>query len=245
MRVGWVELVRKDKTMLFRATTAGLRVVEHDRLPAVVMPISRWAKVAVEQLTGVIFRGRDLTLIGASRVAELESEGSLVVLPKPVESPVPPVQEDILGALLEEDETYVRCEFSATRWTTDQYALAEVHGDYIAGIPESAPEALRHRILETTTGTGGTGGEAPPAGVCNGWAIRRAEDNPRQFQRPRLGCRRRCSSASAGGRAAGGPVLGGHSFDVRLRGAIRGVAAADERSRGQRSKDRHPVGRFA
>ena len=116
----------------------------------------------------MIFRSRDLTLIGVSRVAELESEGSLVVLPKPVESPVPPVQEDILGALLEEDETYVGCEFSGTRWTTDQYALAEVHGDYIAGIPESAPEALRHRILETTTGTGGTGGEAPPAGVATG-----------------------------------------------------------------------------
>ena len=119
MRVGWVELVRQDRAMLFRATSAGLRVVDNDRLPAVVTPISRWARVAVEQATGVIFRGRDLTLMGASRVAELESEGSLISLPKPDVSPGPPVQEDILGALLEEDEAYVGCEFSGTRQTTD------------------------------------------------------------------------------------------------------------------------------
>ena len=45
------------------------------------------------------------------------------------------------------------------------YALAEVNGAYIAGIPDSAPEALRHRILGAATGTAGTGGEALPAGV--------------------------------------------------------------------------------
>ena len=100
MRVGWVELVRREKAMFFRATPAGLRVADNDRLPAVVTPTSRWARVAVDQATGVIFRGRDLTLIGASRVKELESAGSIIALPKPEVSPPPPVQEDILGALL-------------------------------------------------------------------------------------------------------------------------------------------------
>ena len=139
--------------MSFRATAAGIRVADYDRLPAVVTPISRWAKVAVDQASGVIFRGRDLALMGASRVEKLEAEGSLIALPKPDTPPAPPIQEDILGALLEEDETYVGCEFSGTRGTTDLYALAEVHGEHIAGIPDTAPDAFKQRILGATTGT--------------------------------------------------------------------------------------------
>ena len=153
MRVGWVELVRREKAIFFRATPAGIRVADHDRLPAVVTPISRWAKVAIDQASGVIFRGRDLALMGASRVEKLKCEGSLIVLPKPDTPPAPPIQEDILGALLEEDETYVGCEFSGTRGTTDLYALAEVHGDHISGVPDSAPDAFKQRILGAATGT--------------------------------------------------------------------------------------------
>ena len=160
MRVGWVELVRRERAMFFRATPAGLGVADNDRLPAVVTPISRWARVAVDQATGVIFRGRDLTFMGASRVGELESEGSLIALPKPDVSLPPPVQEDILGALLEEDETYVDCEFSATRGTTNLYALMEVHGQHITGIPDSAPGAFRDWIVEASTETMATQGES-------------------------------------------------------------------------------------
>ena len=58
MRVGWVELVRDGNAMLFRATAAGHRVVEYERLPSVVIPIRRWARVAVDQISGTIFRGR-------------------------------------------------------------------------------------------------------------------------------------------------------------------------------------------
>lgn len=152
MRVGWVELVHRDRSMFFRATPAGSRVADYDRLPAVVTPISRRARVAVDQATGVIFRGRDLALIGASRVKQLESEGSLVALSKPDVPLVPPMQEDILGALLEEDETYVGCEFSGTRGTTDLYALAEVQGEHIEGIPDSAPDVFKHRVLREATG---------------------------------------------------------------------------------------------
>ena len=168
MRVGWVELVRRDRAMFFRATPAGIRVADNDRLPAVVTPISRWARVAVDQATGVIFRGRDLTLMGASRVRELDSEGSLVALPKPDASPAPPVQEDILRALLEEDETYVGCEFSGTRGTTDLYALTEVNGQHIAGIPDSAPDAFRQRILDAATGICDTQGGKRTAGGNTG-----------------------------------------------------------------------------
>ena len=146
MRVGWVELVRRDKAMYFRATPAGLQAVDNDRLPAVVTPISRWARVAVDQATGAIFRGRDLGLMGASRVRELESTRSLVALSKLDVVDAPPVQEDILRALLEEDETYVGCEFSGTRPTTDLYALCEVHGDHISGIPDTAPNPFRERV---------------------------------------------------------------------------------------------------
>lgn len=167
MRVGWVELVRQDKAMYFRATPSGLQAVGNDRLPAVVTPISRWARIAVDQATGAIFRGRDLGLMGASRVKELESEGSLFVLPKLDSVVAPPVQEDILRALLEEDETYVDCEFSGTRPTTDLYALCEVHGEHIVGIPDSAPSEFKERILGATAGTVGANTKSGRAGYSS------------------------------------------------------------------------------
>ena len=152
MRVGWVELVRQESVMFFRATRAGIQVADYDQLPAVVTPISRWARVAVDQVSGLIFRGRDLALMGASRVDKLSAEGSVIVLPIPQAPPAPPIQEDIFGTLLDEDETYVGCEFSGTRGTTDLYALTEVHGEYIAGIPDNVPFTFKQRILRAATG---------------------------------------------------------------------------------------------
>ena len=98
-----------------------------------------------------------------------------MVLAKPDGSPAAPAQEDILGALLEEDEMYVGCEFSGTRGMTDQYALAEVHSGFVSGLPDSAPETLRERILGAATGAfGPLGGESPVGG--NGTTLRKRRE---------------------------------------------------------------------
>ena len=161
IRVGWVELVSVRRQVGFRATAAGRNIVMQDTLPAVTRPVSRWASFAIDCLTGKVFRARDLTLYSKRQLKELETSGSVIVLPTPPEMPVRSADE-IIRTLLDDDEDYRGSDPYGARPTT-RFAIVTVHGESIEGLSARAPKLLKDQILHAANGAQAALPKASPA----------------------------------------------------------------------------------
>ncbi|MRX35341.1 phospholipase D-like domain-containing protein [Aminobacter sp. MDW-2] len=62
MRAGWVELRVSGKQMLFVATPLGQKNAKLEALPAVLVPDARWISYYLDDLTGCVFRWREVTI---------------------------------------------------------------------------------------------------------------------------------------------------------------------------------------
>jgi cardiolipin synthase A/B len=60
MRAGWIEMVQKSTGVIFQITQAGLGAVISDTLPSASRRLSRKINFVVEQVTGAVFRTREL-----------------------------------------------------------------------------------------------------------------------------------------------------------------------------------------
>lgn len=144
MRVGWVELVSSAHESGFRATVAGQRVVRYDSLPAVTRSLSRRGSFAIDQVSGTVFRARDLTLYSQARIDKIKENTEVIVLPRDIEKPRPQVDE-VISTLLEDDEHCKGVEPSGGK-LTDRFALVRVSGQAIDGLPARAPDSLKQKI---------------------------------------------------------------------------------------------------
>jgi|SRR5208337_1635258 len=62
MRAGWVEIISSPGVPVFKATAVGAARASLDQLPAVTVIEPRWRSFAVEQITGGVFRSRELDI---------------------------------------------------------------------------------------------------------------------------------------------------------------------------------------
>lgn len=60
MRAGWAELRASGKQLLFVATALGQKNAKLEVLPAVVVPDARWIRYYLDDLTGCVFRWREV-----------------------------------------------------------------------------------------------------------------------------------------------------------------------------------------
>ena len=146
MRVGWVELVSSKEKSGFQGTAAGRRVVRYEFLPAVTRPLSRRGSFVIDQVSGTLFRGRELTLYAQARLEKVKQSADVVVLPREVENARPQIDE-VISTLLDEDEHCRDVDPSGAK-PVERYAIVRVDGEVVEGLPARAPAVLKQRIKD-------------------------------------------------------------------------------------------------
>ncbi|CAE6871739.1 Cardiolipin synthase B [Paraburkholderia aspalathi] len=163
MRVGWVHIVSSNSQVSFAITPYGQRVVGNDILPAVTTPMVRRATFAIEEISGCVFRARDLSLISTYKLTGLlQTDRSLMQLT--AEARPTRLQLDrVVAMFLDEDEHCKGLDSQASRMS-EKFALVTVTGDIIDGLP-GASNHLSARILSIAKqqSTAGHSLDKPPS----------------------------------------------------------------------------------
>lgn len=144
MRAGWVEMVSTHAGTEFEATPSGRIQAKSDDLPTFPLVQHRWLAFNVDQVTGTVFRGRELRIVHQNDLApevirldasELHATGDM---------------GDVLAALEGDDEVIVGVQASPERLLR-RFALVSVRDSLkIEGLPSRAPQALQDRIREAS-----------------------------------------------------------------------------------------------
>lgn len=146
MRAGWVEMVAETTGVTFHATPNGRLAAERDELPAVPRRLSRVMNFVVDQITGTIYRSRELTYYHDHVVKERADREPIIYLKRPnevFETEVRPLVE----ALFLDDEKFVSMEWGGDR-LADRWALVTVRDNEPEGLPARAPRALIDAVRE-------------------------------------------------------------------------------------------------
>ena len=145
MRAGWVEVVATTKETLFQITTSGAARAHQDQLPSATITEPGWRSFAIEQLTGCVFRGRELDLLLKNQLPIHTDEQPVLHLSA---SPVNSLEDmsEVFTAIEGEDELIVGVDRGSEK-LVERYALVTVKESQIDGLPTRAPPALSHLIL--------------------------------------------------------------------------------------------------
>ncbi len=148
MRAGWVEIISTREGTEFEATPSGRIQAKADDLPTFPLVQHRWLGFNVDQVTGTVFRGRELRLAHQNDLApdvirlgasELHATGDM---------------GDVFAALEGDDEVIVGVKASPERLLR-RFALVSVRDSQkIDGLPSRAPQALQDRIREASRAGG-------------------------------------------------------------------------------------------
>ena len=165
MRAGWVELAHQGDGVIFCATARGKAAALQDDLPIVPKRMSRYRSFVIDQLTGTIYRARELPSL-EKHVIEERSKTEAIVWIDPPERELEGDVHDIVGSLLNDDEHFIDVDAAGDRLVR-RFALVTVRNKQIDGLTKRAPETLREQILKAAEaqpkiGSTVTAFQAPP-----------------------------------------------------------------------------------
>ncbi len=146
MRAGWVEIVATSKGSQFRITGAGSTRVHQDQLPAATVTEPQWRGFAIEQVTGSVFRSRELDLIHRNRLPIDSNDSPVVHLQSTPTSDLDDLGQ-IFSAVENEDELIVGVD-RGTDKLAERYAVVTVRDNTVEGLPARASALLRYKIIQ-------------------------------------------------------------------------------------------------
>jgi phospholipase D-like protein len=145
MRAGWVEIHAARPGLEFHPTALGLVQAPLDQLPAATVTQPKKRSFAIEQITGGVFRSRELDLRPSYRLPHPTEDQLVIHLP----GSLIPSQGDlteVFTAIEGEDELIVGIDRSAER-LLERHAVVMVRDGVIEGLPGRASPTLRNLIL--------------------------------------------------------------------------------------------------
>lgn len=160
MRAGWVVLDQKPDGVEFLASRSGLSVVDFDYLPNAPKRIRRWMTFLIDQITGTLYRSRELVFFErhvlqersqVERIVWLEAQSDLVT-----DEPA-----SLVSVLFDDDEKFVAIEPAGDR-LVDRYALITVRDGNIEGLPTRSPPELAAIVMQAASTS-----PATPAGSAS------------------------------------------------------------------------------
>lgn len=140
MRAGWVTLQQESKGVVFIATPAGQSVVDDEELPKLAKSTSRWMNFVIDQITGTLYRSREMPFI-ERRVVESRAARERLVWLKPRDLDAFDDTAGVLATLFEHDERFLGIEPSGEKMVK-RFAIATVRGNHVEGLPPRAPTEL-------------------------------------------------------------------------------------------------------
>ncbi len=140
MRAGWVEMVQHPSGVSFQATRDGLVAATLDELPNVTRRQSRNMNFVVDQITGTIYRSRELPFTHTHIVEERAKRERIVWLDRPKKEQVDEVRP-LIDVLFMDDEKFISIEPSGDR-PAKRWSLVTVRDGEPDGLTHRAPPAL-------------------------------------------------------------------------------------------------------
>lgn len=143
MRVGWLDLTRKDGAIAFRANTYGIAAATRTELPTAPRPVRRPISYIVDQVTGEIFRNREWITYEEKTLKERQAKEKIVWL-KPANLVRGYDPNRMIEVLLDEDEQFLSAEPSGL---IRRFVLATVRDGKVEGFPQRDLPDLRKVVL--------------------------------------------------------------------------------------------------
>ena len=172
MRAGWVEMRGGKEGVTFFATFNGLKAAASEELPSVPRRLSRVMNFVVDQISGTVYRSRELSYYHEHVVAERARKEAIVYIDRPsdqINTQVRPLVE----ALFLDDERFVSMDRKGER-LSERWSLIAVRDGKPEGLPARAPEELTSAI--------GQAAKAADESSTSGQPMRRTVAVPRQHQ---------------------------------------------------------------
>lgn len=161
MRVGWAELHDVGAKLTFSATAAGKAAATLRDLPSPLTRHTQRRSFVIDQITGTVFRRRQMPFQHDYYVEDLERRGvNIVRLSRPEKEQLGEAST-LLDILFEEDEQFVSFEGGSER-LMERWALISVRDGFAEGLPSHTPLELKSTIEDAARAFGpGTGNKSP------------------------------------------------------------------------------------
>ena len=140
MRAGWAEMTQSTATVSFYATEEGKAAAILGELPNVARRLNRRISFVVDQITGTIYRSRELPFAHTHAVEQRQKREKIIWLERPKHIFLDEVRP-LVEALFSDDEKFVSMEASGDR-LAERWALVTVRDGEPDGLTHRAPEAL-------------------------------------------------------------------------------------------------------
>lgn len=150
MRIGWAEIIASAGEITFSATALGRKMAPLDQLPAHVTIDPRWRGFAIEQISGGVFRSRELDIRTQGTVPTGTDDQIVVHLAKSQLHALSDLSE-VFTAIEGEDERIIGVDQNAVK-LSERFGVVTVRDDVIEGLPARATPALRMQILTQAQG---------------------------------------------------------------------------------------------
>jgi len=161
MRAAWVEMVQTATGVEFKITAEGLVVRKFENLPTEPRRLNRSINFVVDQLTGAVFRTRDLPFLHQYMVEERAKHEPVVWIQRP-ERPILEGARALVDALFQDDEIFVAMDNYGDR-LMERWALVTVRDGQPEGLTPRAPSQLVDAVVEAASRAekAGKAGENP------------------------------------------------------------------------------------
>lgn len=147
MRAGWVEIHTTSNGPVFRATSLGILRAGFEQLPSTTVTEPKWRGFVIEQVTGGVFRSRELDDVRPYSRLPVSNEDQIVVhLDRVILASAGDLGE-IFAAIEGEDELIVGIDRAPER-LIERYAVVTVREGGIEGLPSRASLKLRALIWD-------------------------------------------------------------------------------------------------
>ena len=150
MRAGWVEMVERGSLVHFRATSSGAVAATYDELPNAPRQLSRNINFVVDQITGTVYRRRELPFFPRHMVEELAEKEKIAWIDRPDVARRDEVGP-LLEALFDDDERFISMDPDGGR-LAERWSLVRVRDGTVQGLTSRAPARLIECIEAAASG---------------------------------------------------------------------------------------------
>ena len=150
MRAGWVEMVEKGASVTFRATANGSVAATREELPNAARQQSRSMNFVVDQITGTVYRSRELPFLNQHIIEEMAKNERIVWIERPDVERRDEVAQ-LLEVLFSHDEKFVSMDYDGGR-LSERWSLVTVRDGKTNELTIRAPGALVE-CIETAAST--------------------------------------------------------------------------------------------
>jgi phosphatidylserine/phosphatidylglycerophosphate/cardiolipin synthase-like enzyme len=146
MRAGWIQMIERSNGVVFQPTQSGFGAAVADELPSVTRRMKRGMTFIVEQISGGVFRSRELPYLHMHVVEERAAREPIVWMDRPSQIYLDEIRP-LVDALFQDDERFIAMDQAGDR-LAERWSLVRVRDGEPDGLSPRASATLVTAIRE-------------------------------------------------------------------------------------------------